>query len=90
MNPAATAKGLRALATHKDAAHRIAVASRFSLDGRRYPKPGAAEDRCVPLAGRTATPADLLSAMELIDDACDFERIASKLTHARRAAPWKN
>jgi len=80
MNPLATAKALRVLATRKDAARHIAEASAFTLAGRRYPIPdGSPSDRCVPVAGRTTIPPEPLSAMELIDDACDFERVVEKL-----------
>lgn len=85
MNPRATAKALRVLATRKDAARHIAEASAFTLAGKRYPSPeGAAPDQCVPVAGRTLSPPEPLSAMELIDDACDFERIADKAEKIRR------
>lgn len=85
MNPLATAKALRVLATRKDAARHIAEASAFTLAGRRYPIPeGSPPDRCVPMAGRSTIPPEPLSAMELIDDACDFERIADKAEKIRR------
>lgn len=83
MNPAVTAKGLRNLATRGNAQHRIETLSGFTLAGRRYPRPDAPEDLCVPAMGRTSIPADPLTAMELIDDACAFEAVASKLKSIR-------
>lgn len=84
MNPTETARGLRALATRRDAQATIDRDSAFPW-GASWAygfDEASAPDRCVPhpITGATEIPAHPLTPMELIDDACDFERIADRLS----------
>lgn len=82
MNASAVAKSLRAYATRPDAQARIDRDTFFQIGSRRFHNsdhPDIPGDRRVAGGLVDFTPPHILTAMELIDDACDFERIADKL-----------
>lgn len=85
MTPEATARSLRALAGHDDAMRLIGDKTLFRIGDRWFHnsdhETDAAPDRCLPhpVTGATLIAPHSLSPMELVDDACDFERVALKL-----------
>lgn len=78
------AMALRQLATGRDAMEAIGRESCFNLAGvtyhNVYTREGA-PDRCVPhpITGQVLVFSHEITPMDLIDDACAFEAIASKL-----------
>lgn len=85
VTPAATARGLRALATSREPYRAIGGYSAFRIGSSWFHNDdheAAAPDRRVtpdPETGSFLIPPHPITPMELIDDACDFERIATKL-----------